>query len=75
MLSLQSAGIIPSSMIAFIKSAIISQQISGAAFNVSSKTPEGPAAFPFFVRFKDFNTSSGVMNCAGPATGSTCGRF
>ena len=61
---LQSAGTFPSRMIAFIKSAMILQQISGAAFNISETTPEGPAAFPFFVCHK----SSGVMNCVGQAT-------
>ena len=75
MLSLQSAGTLPSRMIVFIKSAMILRQMSGAAFNISTTTPEGLAAFPFFMHLRDFNTSSGVMNCARPATGSTCGRF
>ena len=55
MLSLQSAGTFPSSMIAFIKYAMISQQISGVAFNISAGTPEGPTALPFFMCLKDFN--------------------
>ena len=75
MLSLQSAGTFPSRMIVFIKSAVVLLQISGAAFNMSVATPDGPAAFLFFMRRKDLNTSSGVMNCTGLATGSTCGRF
>ena len=40
MLSLQSAGIFPSRMIAFIKFAIILQQISKTAFNISAITPK-----------------------------------
>ena len=75
MLSLQSAGIFPSRMTAFIKSAMILLQISGTAFNISATTPEGPIAFPFFMHLRDFNTSSGVMDYGGPATGSACGRF
>ena len=75
MLSLQSTGTFPWSMIVFIKSAMISQQISGAAFNISTTTPEDPAAFLFFMCLKDFNMSSEVMNCAGPVTGLSYGSF
>ena len=48
MLSLQSAGTFPSRMIAFMKSAVILQKTSGAAFNISATTPERLATFPFF---------------------------
>ena len=75
MLSLQSAGIFPSRMIVFIKSAIVLLQISGTAVNISATAPEGPAAFPFFMHLRDFNTLSKIMNCTGPAIGSRCGRF
>ena len=70
-LSPQSTGTFPSRIIAFIKSAMNLQQISGAAFNISATTPEGPAAFPFFMRLRDFNVSSGVMNCAVPEIETT----
>ena len=68
MLSCQSVGTFPSSMIAFFKSAMILQQMSGVAFNISAATPDDPVAFPFCVRLKEFNMSSAVINCAGPIT-------
>ena len=47
---------------------MISQLVSGTAFNISAITLEGPAAPPFFMHLKDFNMSSGFMNCAGQGT-------
>ena len=48
MLSLQSVETFPSSMIVFSRSAMILQQISVAAFNISTTTPKCSATFPFF---------------------------